>query len=285
LVGGPEHGFRYLADSNLGWGANLKRLKTWMDRNQVSHVNLAYFGQADPAYYRIPVTHLPGAPGFAIDAIARPRLPGYVAISPTIMHGVYAPPHWRLFYAPFVGLEPVAVIGDSLRVYWIERWPETAGSLSEDVGIDARRTLGDALMLGLRWPEAAVGPYRQFVEQHPRDADAQLHFGLALAASGRADEAVPALQTAVALNPGYGQARLTLARVLFANQDLPGAETHGAMATRLLPDDPDAHDLLGRIQAARGRFDEALAEFQRALAIDPSHAAAREHAGRLTGRR
>ena len=45
-VGGPENGLDYLADSNLDWGQHLKALKQWMDDTGVSHVNLAYFGQA-----------------------------------------------------------------------------------------------------------------------------------------------------------------------------------------------------------------------------------------------
>ena len=49
-VGGQSNGFRYLADSNLDWGQDLKPLKAWMDRNRVTHINLAYFGVADPAY-------------------------------------------------------------------------------------------------------------------------------------------------------------------------------------------------------------------------------------------
>ena len=51
-VGGPSNGFRYLADSNIDWGQDLKPLKGWMDRNQVAHINLAYFGVADPALLR-----------------------------------------------------------------------------------------------------------------------------------------------------------------------------------------------------------------------------------------
>jgi hypothetical protein len=282
LVGGPENGYRYLADSNLGWGGNLKRLKAWMDRNSVPHINLAYFGQADPEYYMIDATHLPGAPGFATDAIARPRLPGYVAISPTILQGVYAPPHWRLFYDPFRHLEPVTLIGNSLRVYWVERWPEAVGPSGQSASLDAHRTLADALLLGLQWPERAALHYREYLEQRPRDADALMHLGIALVASGRTGEAMPVLHAAVQAGPDYGPAHLTLARALFGSRDLPGAAEHGQQAVRLLPDDPDAHDFFGRVRAAQGRFDDALAAFRRALQLDPSHVGAREHVARLS---
>lgn len=282
-VGGSANGYKYLADSNLGWGQNLRRLKAWMDEEGVGHVNLAYFGQADPAYYMIDCTHLPGAPGFATDAVARPRLPGYVAISPTIMHGVHAPSHWRLFYEPFEDLEPAAVIGNSLRVYWVERWPEAVGIAGQRAGAEAHRRLADALLLGLQWPTRAALHYREYLRQRPGDADALLHLGIALATSGKLDEATEVLRSAVEAGPDHGPARLALARALFGNRDLPGAAVHVAQAVRLLPDDPGAHDFLGRVRAAQGRFGEALTAFRRALEIDPSHAEAREHLARLTG--
>jgi hypothetical protein len=289
FVGGPSNGFKYLADSNLGWGTDLRGLKAWMDERGVAHVNLAYFGQADPTYYRIDATHLPGAPGFATDRIARPRLPGYVAISPTILQGVYAPPQWQLFYRPFIDLEPAAVIGHSLRVYWVEQWPEApfaandAAAPPEDprIPIDAHRTLADALLLGMRWPEAAVPRYRAYLQRRPGDPDALMHLGIALVASGHVTDAMPVLHAAVDAAPQHGAARLTLAKALFGSRDMAGATVHAEQAVRLLPDDPDAHDFLGRVLAAQGRFDGARQHFQRALTIDPTHADAREHAARL----
>jgi tetratricopeptide (TPR) repeat protein len=281
LAGGPAQGYRYLADSNLGWGGNLKRLKAWMDREGTPHINLAYFGQADPAYYGMAVTHLPGAPGFALDAVARPRLPGYVAISPTIMHGVYAPPEWRLFYAPFAALTPVTVIGHSLRVYWVDEWPMPAHVRPEEIA--AQRRLGDALLLGLQWPELAAQHYRDYLTRRPGDVDARVQLGIALVAAGREAEALDALHAAVAAGPAHGHARLMLARALFGSGDLAGAGTHGGEAVRLLAADADAHDFLGRVRAAQGRFREALTLFQHALRLEPTHADARAHLARLTG--
>jgi tetratricopeptide (TPR) repeat protein len=284
LVGGPANGYRYLADSNLGWGGNLKRLKQWMERHRIGHANLAYFGQADPGYYEIGHTHLPGAPGFAIEAIARPRLPGYVALSPTIMHGVYSPPHWQMFYAPFRDLEPAAVIGNSLRVYWVERWPEAVGESADRFGIDAHRTLGDALLFGMQWPTRAELHYREYLRRRPQDADALLHLGIALAAEGRDREAVSTLQAAVRSRTDHGPARLTLARALFGSRDVAGAALHAEYDVRLLPNSADAHDLLGRVRAVQGRYVDAELSFRRAVEIDPSHQEAREHLARVRSR-
>jgi hypothetical protein len=278
---GHANGYQYLADSNLGWGGNLKRLKQWMDSNGVNHVNLAYFGQADPAYYRIDCTHLPGAPGFALDLVARPKLPGFVAISPTILHGVYAPAHWRLFYAPFEDLEPAAVIGNSLRVYWVDDWPDAAGRPTEGVGVEAHRDLADALFEGLQWPARALPHYREYLQQRSLDVDTRLRFATALVAAGHEQEAVAALHQAVDTDGRHGPARLLLARALFATGNLPGSASHAEQAVALLPGSPDAHDLLGRVRAVQGRRADAARSFRQALALDPSHTDAGRHIAML----
>lgn len=51
LVGGPQNGYKYVADSNLDWGQELKRLKTWTDQNNIDKIYIDYFGGADVKYY------------------------------------------------------------------------------------------------------------------------------------------------------------------------------------------------------------------------------------------
>jgi hypothetical protein len=121
FVGGPSRGHEYLVDSNMDWGQDLAGLKRWMDRRGVDHVNLSYFGTADPAYYGIACTHLPGAPFFAEDLVAEPVLPGYVAVSATNLHGVYLDRAERDLYAPLLAREPEAVTGGTIHVYRVER--------------------------------------------------------------------------------------------------------------------------------------------------------------------
>ena len=117
VVGGPRHGGEYLVDSNLDWGQDLKGLKRWMDRHHVEHINLSYFGTADPDYYGIKCTYLPGCPFFADHLVARPQLPGYVAVSVTNLRGVYFNEQWREFYRPLLESRPVDRIGNSIFIY------------------------------------------------------------------------------------------------------------------------------------------------------------------------
>jgi hypothetical protein len=117
-AGGPSNGHRWLVDSNLDWGQDLKRLKHWMDDKGVKHINLSYFGSADPAYYGIDNTPILGAPFFATAKL--PQLPGYVAISATNLEGPYMGPAGRAFYKVLRERQPTARVGYSILVYWVE---------------------------------------------------------------------------------------------------------------------------------------------------------------------
>ena len=121
LVGGPSGGHRYLVDSSLDWGQDLKPLKQWMTRQGVDHINLAYFGSADPKYYGIECTYLPGAPlWIPRTEVSLPKLPGYVALSATAATGIYLEAN-RDFYKPLAAQTPVASIGHTIDVYWVEK--------------------------------------------------------------------------------------------------------------------------------------------------------------------
>lgn len=50
-AGGPSGGYRYVVDSNLDWGQDLKRFADWVEKNNIQKINLDYFGWADQAYY------------------------------------------------------------------------------------------------------------------------------------------------------------------------------------------------------------------------------------------
>jgi hypothetical protein len=242
FAGGPGNGFKYLSDSNLDWGQPLKALRSWMREHGVAHVNLAYFGTADPAYYGIDCTHLPGAPTFALPQIMKPRLPGYVAISATVASGVYLDPRWRLFYRGFRHETPVATIGNALKVYWVEQWPENGPADSAD-DLAAHADLADALLFGQNWIDHAVIHYRIYLAARPGDAQVLTRLGVALIAEGDSRGALEVLQRAVTISP----------------------------------DSPTTFDTLGVAWVLGGRPREAVDAFRRALEIDPAYETARIH--------
>jgi hypothetical protein len=51
LIGGPRNGDLYLADSNIDWGQDLKRLAAYSRAHPDEPIKLAYFGSADPTHY------------------------------------------------------------------------------------------------------------------------------------------------------------------------------------------------------------------------------------------
>jgi len=109
FVGGPKNGYKYLVDSNLDWGQDLKNLKKYMDERGIRWIYLSYFGTADPAYYGINFRPMPDHPPTS-DAV-----PAYYAISATSLQNVYArgrvSPHWLAEY------QPVDRIGYSIFIY------------------------------------------------------------------------------------------------------------------------------------------------------------------------
>jgi hypothetical protein len=208
LAGGPPGGYRYLADSNLAWGGHVKGLKRWMDERGVSTINLAYFGSVDPAVYGVRATYLPSSAGFLADRFTRPQLPGYVAISGTALDGVYLPAWLRRFYAGFHDREPVAVVANTLRIYWVDRWPEPTEPMTD---LDSLQTLADGLLFGLRWPEHAVVHYDEYLQSAPRDPEAWNGRSMALAQLGRTSEAIEGFRRVLALAPTDPDARRNIA--------------------------------------------------------------------------
>ncbi len=126
FIGGPRNGYRYLADSHLDWGQDLKGLKKYLDDHDIERIKLAYFGSADAQYYGIDYDYLPSVglapqnPGerwwFETDAISLPPFEpseGPIAVSATLLAGIFFPG----YYSKLRELEPVDQIGYSILIY------------------------------------------------------------------------------------------------------------------------------------------------------------------------
>jgi hypothetical protein len=117
LAGGPSQGYRWVSDSNLDWGQDLKGLAGWMEARGVDRVQLAYFGTADPAHYGIDYSYLPSAnsrlrPTPPLPPEERPRI---VALSAYQYQGVGFPE--KDFYAFFHRHRPNDQVGHSILIY------------------------------------------------------------------------------------------------------------------------------------------------------------------------
>lgn len=117
LVGGPGEGYRYLSDSNVDWGQDLKGVKDYMEQEGLETIYLSYFGSAPPPYYGIRYQELP-APGKRQHSseVLPSGLPKEVlAISVVCLQGVWF--EEKDLYRWLYQRTPVAKIGYSIFVY------------------------------------------------------------------------------------------------------------------------------------------------------------------------
>lgn len=120
FVGGPKNGYRFLVDSNLDWGQDLKTLKQYMDENPVRTIKLSYFGTADPRQYGMDYELLQSFAALPPGRAQTPLRKGdMVAVSATNLYPLYVDlgrlsEHLRT-------LRPVDQVGHSILIYRLEK--------------------------------------------------------------------------------------------------------------------------------------------------------------------
>jgi hypothetical protein len=116
-VGGPANGYKYLVDSNLDWGQDLKGLKGYVESRNIRKVKLAYFGIVDPHYYGLAYEPISDQD---LEALKEGKFTrGVFAISATFLQGLYLP-NERDRYQWFRNHPPTAQIGYSIFVYEVD---------------------------------------------------------------------------------------------------------------------------------------------------------------------
>lgn len=116
-VGGPANGYKYLVDSNLDWGQDLKGLKKYMEARGIEKVKLAYMGTVDLEYHGISSEPISDQDLVALKEGKFTR--GVFAISASFLQGLYLPGD-RDRYKWFRDRTPTAQIGYSIFVYEID---------------------------------------------------------------------------------------------------------------------------------------------------------------------
>ncbi len=121
LVGGADNGYKYVTDSNLDWGQDLKRLTQFVEDNNIETIYINYFGGSSAQYYL----------GEKFQDWWGDRDPndlpsnGWLAISATLLQGGRGLPAPGFrdptgYYNWLNRYEPVTVIGHSIFVYNIK---------------------------------------------------------------------------------------------------------------------------------------------------------------------
>jgi Flp pilus assembly protein TadD len=111
--------------------------------------------------------------------------------------------------------------------------------------------------------------YRATIDGNPGSWMAHNNLAGVLIARGAIDEAVPHIETALALKPDYAEARNNLGLALAARGRTDEAIEQYRKALQLQPAYAEADNNLGLLLARRGQFDEAIAHYRRALETDP----------------
>ncbi|MBI2057912.1 MAG: glycosyltransferase family 39 protein [Candidatus Yanofskybacteria bacterium] len=122
-VGGPSGGYRYVVDSNLDWGQDLKRFADWVKKNNIPKIEFDYFGWADPYYYLGNRYEALNGTKYlnAVDFAAKNQTDGWLAVSVSFLQSSQGSPDQ---YKPvnYLWLQkhtPVTTIGNSIFVYKI----------------------------------------------------------------------------------------------------------------------------------------------------------------------
>jgi DNA-binding SARP family transcriptional activator/Tfp pilus assembly protein PilF len=142
--------------------------------------------------------------------------------------------------------------------------------------LQGRRLAGEFTLPGLM---RAVDCFERAVAHDPTFALAGANLALAyveLAEQGGVGpeaaqrKAAAAAEHAIRLCPELGEAHRAMAYLMAVrDHDWIGAEAEFQRAIELSPDDAEAYDLYGRLCAALGRYDEAIALQRRAQELDP----------------
>lgn len=139
---------------------------------------------------------------------------------------------------------------------------------------DAFNSLGLVYQAQKKRPEAEQA-LRHALKLRPDYAMAMINLAIVLQEIGKRKEAVALFRQALALEPDHPMGNSNLGQILVElgeHDDLDEAESRCLAAIRLTPDRPHPVNNLGNVYRAMGRFEDAVACYQKAMALDPTMA-------------
>jgi tetratricopeptide (TPR) repeat protein len=155
----------------------------------------------------------------------------------------------------------------------VGRVPDAIGALQRAVTTNPR--YGDAhFRLGIAWEKldnigGALAAYDQATKLDPHLTEAWFRAGALVYILGHREEAIGCFRRAAATGGRAGFGLLGKARALLIEDRNPEAEQVLRQALVVDASNALAYDLLGNLLSESGRFDEAHACFERAIAIAP----------------
>src|SRR5262245_29950483 len=107
------------------------------------------------------------------------------------------------------------------------------------------------------------------------------NLGVALLEQFHPEEAVPRFRRALERDAGLAVAQVNLAVALLNVPDLPAAQKEAEKAAERVPDSLQARYVLGLVTKGDNRVDDAMAAFSHVLSKDPADVGARVNRGQL----
>jgi len=195
LWGGPSNTYKYLSDSNVDWGQQLKSTKQYLAQRGVQDCWFLYFaeGVAEPQYYGIQCKPLPTINTLWLNQqIEVPAsIDGPVLISASNLTGVEFGPGSLNPYEQFKRLVPTAEIDRGVFVFDGRFEVPLASALS--------RVQKAQNLLTAKQVDQALAEAQAAVALAPDAVQSQLVLGDVLRAKGQTDEARSAYEKALVL--------------------------------------------------------------------------------------
>jgi tetratricopeptide (TPR) repeat protein len=116
---------------------------------------------------------------------------------------------------------------------------------------------------------AALPLYGRLYELVPTDRAVLLNYGFCQEHTGHVEKSVLLYRKAIAQEPGFMEAHVDLAGVLWRVEDFDGALVHAQKAVELAPDNAYAVRILGTAYLNLDRLDEAEQWLRKALQLQP----------------
>jgi Flp pilus assembly protein TadD len=117
--------------------------------------------------------------------------------------------------------------------------------------------------------KAAAAAFEKITEANPQNPDGWTNIGRVLLQEGDTAGARKVLEKSLAIDPKLGRTNFFYAKALREDGDYDGAIAHLKTVLEEFPRDRVVHNELGRVLFLEKRYGDAVAEFEKTLAIDP----------------
>jgi Flp pilus assembly protein TadD len=117
--------------------------------------------------------------------------------------------------------------------------------------------------------KAAAAAFEKITEANPQNPDGWTNIGRVLLQEGDTAGARKVLEKSLAIDPKLGRTNFFYAKALREDGDYDGAISHLKTVLEQFPRDRVVHNELGRVLFLEKRYGDAVAEFEKTLAIDP----------------